>query len=265
MFKNNQIIISIMSAPETNQQRRSNIEFILLEGEENVSECTLVGGYFGLGRVGYLSINHLIENLDVRLIGYINSDFIPPFVSMYSEKMRAPFELWRHKNLIILATHFEPYKYEQRSFAEALVKFAKSNNLSSIIQIGGLDKRYQPDPEFNATVVVSNSYDQENKGPKIPVMDEGLYVTGPAALVMLYSQYFSMASILLLPYAERSRPDPKAAAIAISTINDLIGIDCDVEALIDEGQSIEIEEQGAREIAEKESMLEGKSDSGMFV
>ncbi len=254
-----------MSAPESKTpQGKSVVEFVLFEGEEDLTGCVLTGGYFGLGRVGYLSINHLIENLDVRLIGYVNSDFIPPFISVFNGKLRAPFEIYRYQDLVILATHFEPYKYEQRSIAEAIVKWAKNMRLSHIVQIGGLDKRFQSDAEFDACIVKSTYYDHDKLGPKVPMMDEGLFVTGPAALVMLYSEFYKMSSILLLPYAERARPDPKAAAIAISMINTVFGVDCNVDPLVDEGQALEIEEQGAREIAEKQELLED-SDTGMFV
>lgn len=254
-----------MSAPESKTpQGKSIVNFILFEGEEDISGCVLVGGYFGLGRVGYLSINHLIETLEVRKIGFVNTDFIPPFISVSDGKLRAPFELYRHENLIILATHFEPYKYEQRSIAESIVKWARDKNLANIVQIGGLDMRFQSDEEFDACIVKSSHYDQESLGPKLPLMDEGLFVTGPAALVMLYAEFYKIPSILILPFAERSRPDPKAAALAIKTINDTFGIDCNVDPLIDEGKSIEIEEAGAREIAEREELMED-SNTGMFV
>lgn len=252
-----------MSTPEINPSK-SNVDFILLPGEENLEGCTLVGGYFGLGRVGYLSINHMLENLEVRLVGYVNSDFIPPFISIKDKKLRAPFEIFRHENLLIFATHFEPYKYEQRSIADAIVKWAKEKGIKSIIQIGGLDKRYQSDEEFDSSVVFSSHWNFEELGPKINAMDEGLYVTGPAALVMLYAEFYQMPALLLLPFAERARPDPKAASIAISTINRMFGIDCNVDALVDEAKSLEIEEQGAKEIAEKTELLEN-SDRGMFV
>ncbi|MCY3410480.1 MAG: proteasome assembly chaperone family protein [Candidatus Heimdallarchaeota archaeon] len=252
-----------MSAPESKAEK-STIEFILFDEEQDLTDCVLVGGYFGLGRVGYLSINHLLNHLDVRLIGYINSDFIPPFVSISNEKIRAPFELYRYNNLLILATHFEPYKYEQRSIAEAIVKWAKIHEIAHIVQIGGLDKRYQSDEEFDLTIVKTKAYDQESLGPKVPLMDEGLYVTGPAALVMLYAEFYHRSAVLLLPYAERARPDPSAAALALKTLGTIFDIKIDIEELEDEGKSLEIEEQGAKDIAEKTELLEN-SDHGMFV
>ena len=72
-----------MSATEESSPKKSKIEFILKNPDEDISGCTLVAGFYGLGRVGFISVNHIVQKLDAKLIGYLVSEFIPPFLSIY--------------------------------------------------------------------------------------------------------------------------------------------------------------------------------------
>ena len=103
---------------EEKNKGNSKIEFFLMEGKEDISNCTLVTGFYGLGRVGFISVNHLVETLNAELIGYLVSEALPPFLSIKDSKLRLPFELYRFGDVVFLTTYFEPYKYEHRSFSK---------------------------------------------------------------------------------------------------------------------------------------------------
>ena len=70
-------------------------------------------------------------------------------------------------------------------------------------------------------------------------MQQGLYVIGPLALVLLYAEIFDLPAVAILPYAEASRPDPRAAAVAVKRIGELYGFKVGVEDLLEEARKIE--------------------------
>ena len=166
----------------------SKIEFLILDKYKGkLSGCTLVTGFYGIGKVGFISVNHMVEKLGAERIGAILSDFLPPFLSVKNDNLVLPFEIYKYQDIIFLSAFFEPYKYEHRSFARALVKWAKKNELSHSILIGGLDSRLKTEDELLAKGVYSSKFKEKFKSLPVPIMDEGLFITGPLALVLMLS------------------------------------------------------------------------------
>ena len=167
----------------------SNVEFIIKDEFKNtLSGCTLVTGFYGIGKVGFISVNHMVERLGAERIGAVLTDFLPPFLSVKHERLVLPFEIYKYKDIVFLSAFFEPYKYEHRSFAHQLVKWAKENEISHAILIGGLDSRLKTDDEVIAKGVYSTKFKEKFNETPVPIMDEGLFITGPMALVLLYAE-----------------------------------------------------------------------------
>lgn len=243
---------------------KSNVEFVLRAGEENISGCTLISGFYGIGKVGFIAVNHMVQTLKAKLIGYIVTDFLPPFLSVKEERLVLPFEIYRFEDIILINAYFEPYKLEHRSFAQEVVKWSTENDLSQIVLIGGLDSRLRVEDDILAKAVYSTSYKSLNPDTKLDVMDEGLFITGPMALILMYSEINQYPAIGIMPYAERSRPDPIAASHAVEIINDLLGLDCGIDELIQEAESIENEIQTMEGVLE-ENREEDDRNRGMFL
>ena len=247
----------------------SQIEFRINEEFHNqLSGCTLVSGFYGIGKCGFISVNHMVEKLGATKIGAILTDFLPPFLSVRDERLVLPFEIYKHQDVVFITAYFEPYKYEHRSFAHAIVKWAKSNDMSHAILIGGLDSRLKTDDEVLAKGVYSSMFKKKFQDMPVPIMDEGLFITGPMALVLMYAELEDFPAMGIMPYAERSRPDPIAASHAVEIVNDLLQTDIGVEELVQEAESIETELQTMQGLIEEDNQgqeEEPRRDSGMFM
>ncbi len=244
---------------------RSKIDFYLKDENEDLSNCVLITGFYGLGRVGFISVNHFVNKLDVELIGYMVSEFLPPFLSVKGRHLTLPFEIYKYKKLVFLATYFEPYKYEHRSFTEGIIKWAKEKKMSHAILIGGLDSRLNTDKDIIAKVVYTSKYGRLFEEPNLPFMDTGLYISGPMALILMYAEILNFPAIGVLPYAERARPDPIAASRAVEIINEMLGISCGVDELIREAESIENELQELDDLRDDDDDEFPSKDRGMFM
>ena len=146
----NYIMPDSLSLDQSKSRGKSKVEFVFNNPHEDLSSCTLVTGFYGLGKCGFISVNHMVDNLDAKLIGYVVSEFLPPFISIKNERIVLPFEIYRYDDVVFIATYFEPYKYEQRSFAESIIKTANDMNFDRIIIIGGLDSRLRVDNDVLA-------------------------------------------------------------------------------------------------------------------
>ncbi|MHA2169823.1 MAG: proteasome assembly chaperone family protein [Candidatus Kariarchaeaceae archaeon] len=256
--------MSEISNPSGSLLGTSNIQFVLRDETEDFSGCTLVTGFYGIGKCGFIAINHMVQRLKARLIGHIVTDFLPPFLSVKEDRLVLPFELYRYEDIIFLTAYFEPYKYEHRSFARGVIRWVKQNQISRIVLVGGLDARLKTEDEILAKVVYSSAHKKLFGTQNLQVMDEGLYITGPMALVLMFAEIEDIPAIGVLPYAERSRPDPIGASVAVEIVNELIDIDCGIDELVQEAESIETEIQSMEGVLQEESEEQNR-DRGMFL
>ncbi|MFW9922237.1 MAG: proteasome assembly chaperone family protein [Candidatus Thorarchaeota archaeon] len=213
------------------------IDFII-PGDKNFKNNILITGFHGIGTTGFIAIKYIINQIQAEKIGTIISDYIPPFITTKDGKISLPFELFKKDNIVLLLPQFQPYRNEHRLFAEQIVKWSLEANFSKAILIGGLDARLKKKEGDDIRVLATTNYLERNKDTKL-ILEEGLFVTGPLALLLTYYEINDFPAIALLPYAESSRTDPLAAANAIKIINELTSLHIETKRLIQDAEVIE--------------------------
>ncbi|MHA1910740.1 MAG: proteasome assembly chaperone family protein [Candidatus Kariarchaeaceae archaeon] len=260
----------------------SSVDIRLIDGfsKADLKGSTFISGFHGLGESGYIAVNHLIEQLNAVKIGYILTDLLPPFITLKQGSLSLPFEIYYHENLVFVAPSFEPYRLEQRAFSKVLVDFCLECEMKAAYLIGGLDNRLMSideeadqledtsletnpvtedpseDPSASEEMeddellselfrVVKTAAFVSPDDPNFDLndLDEGLFVTGPLALILMYFELNNFPALAILPYAERNRPDPSAASIALEVLNHLLEIDVDLAELEEEAFNIEADIQ----------------------
>jgi uncharacterized protein len=213
---------------------------IVIEDNQDVKGCRLVTGFHGVGLTGYITINHIVKSLHARPIGYIETQHQPALISLAGERISFPFEFYRHEDIIILFPRLQPKRSEVREFTREIVNWVTDGKFKEAILIGGLDNRFKQGNEDMRCVPTRASL-EETKKLKVPLLEESLFVTGPLALMLTYFEMKSFPAIAFLPYSERGRPDPRAAALAVKQLNTMFSLDVDVFELINDAKRIEEE------------------------
>jgi uncharacterized protein len=209
-----------------------------IDGNQNFKDSILITGFHGIGTVGYIATKYIVNELNAHKIGTILSDHQPPFITTKEGKISLPFELFRFKNIIMLVPQFQPYRNEHKVFAEKIVQWTIQSKFKKVILIGGLDSRLKKNENDSLRVIATSSFLNENP-TNYPILEDGLFVTGPLALILTYFEVNNFPTIALLPYAESTRADPLAASKAIEIINEIANINVDVEKLIQDAENIE--------------------------
>lgn len=239
-----------------------DLEFVFKE-PQNFDGCTLLNGWHGIGECGFISMSHLVDKLDAERIGFIITDNIPQFITIKNDKITFPFEIYRKDNIVLILPIFEPIKSEHLVFTKTVVQWSIDQKFKQAVLIGGLDRRLQDESDIKA--IYTKSFRENRKDVEIPVLDEGLYVTGPLAYMLMFYELNDFEAIALLPYAERSRPDPVAASIAIKEINKILDINIKVQDLLDEAEKIEKEIESLLQASKSRKDSDKDTDEGMFV
>ena len=113
--------------------------------------------------------------------------------------------------------------------------------------------------------IYTKEFKDANPQIDIPILDEGLYVTGPLAYMLMFYELNNFPAVALLPYAERSRPDPVSASNAIEQINRILNIDVNINELLEEAEKIEKEIESLIKASKPQEDKDKDSDRGMFV
>ncbi|MBN1328554.1 MAG: proteasome assembly chaperone family protein [Candidatus Heimdallarchaeota archaeon] len=213
---------------------------IMMKINENLifKDNILITGFHGIGTTGFIAIKYITNELDAQKIGTILSEIQPPFITTKDGKISLPFELFKKEENIMLVPQFQPYRHEHKSFAENLVDWTIKSEFKQAILIGGLDARLKKNNDDKIRVIATTAY-LENFNNKLPVLEDGLFVTGPLALILTYYEVNKFPAIALLPYAESSRADPLAASYAIEAINEITNLSINTEKLIQDAEIIE--------------------------
>ncbi len=215
-----------------------DIEFIF-KNKQNFEACTLLTGWHGIGECGFIAMSHLVDKLKAERIGFIITNNIPQFITIKNKQITFPFEIYRKDDIIIVLPIFEPIKSEHLDFTKALVKWSIDNKFKHTLLVGGLDKRLKGESDIK--FINTEKFSGDVSLYESNILDEGLYVTGPLAYMLLFYELYEFPAIAILPYAERSRPDPIAASIAISNISSFLDIEVDIKELQEEAERIEKE------------------------
>lgn len=200
-----------------------------------------ITGFQGFGLVGYLSTRHIIRELNLVKVGFIKTKYMPE-VTMYTRDLGLlyPFEVYAGKagsyKVIVVLHNNTPVERERTRYSEFLAMFAKQLEAREVILVGGLSTELREDPSERYRWIPVNNTSIVLTEAKIL---EDRHVIGPLALTMMFMQAHGLRGVVILPFTEPFRPDPKAGAIAVDVISRILGISISVQKLIEEAAIIE--------------------------
>lgn len=214
-------------------------DIVLIDEFKNYdfSKKVFITGFHGVGATGYIAMRHLIEATDTVKIGYLVADSMPGYVSLENEELSLPFELFMANNFVFFLARSQLWQNEYQKFLEinefirVLAQFVISKNFAEAILIGGLDNKFK-EADVELKTVPTKPFKNQAKSMG-PFLDKGLFVAGPLALLLEHFEVKNFPACAILPYAEPEIIDPKAAAIAIKTIDQYYDfeLNVDIEAL----------------------------------
>lgn len=205
-----------------------------LQLDEKPQGARLVLGFPGFGLVGTIATKFLIEHLDVKKIGSIESGKLLPLAAIHKGSLIGPLDLFYSKkyNLVILQTLSELTGFEWH-LCEAIEELIRDLEVKEVVILEGL-------PSNKAKgAMKSYFYSENNKNLNklgLPELKEGIMM-GVTATLMLRVKETPISSILA--ESPSKFPDSEAAARAIECLDKYWGIDIDSKPLMKAAQNFE--------------------------
>ena len=212
---------------------------VLVE-KKNLKGSTLVTGFHGVGQTGYIATSYMIHALKAERIGFVEVSNPPPWVGTADEGLVTPFEVYSKRKTVLVKLEFSPHRTEEAEFAKVLANWSIGEKFKDAILVGGLDMAFRQNKD-DFCVVPTGAYLDRAKLFKAPILEPGLLVYGPLAVMLSEFEIHNFPAVAVLPYAEPARADPAAAALAIRKIAKAYNFKVDVNELVKDARFIERE------------------------
>jgi uncharacterized protein len=195
------------------------------------------------GLVGTIAGMHLVTTLGLELVGYIDTELMPPLAIVHNQQIRPPIQIYANKQLLVIVSEIPLTAEATRPVATALVRYLQQLRPKSVTALGGTPlppaTRSQLErPEVYAvTNVKVESKRLEAKGIKL--LDEGI-VAGANAIILLEAQRRSLSLTYLMAQSFLNIPDPGAAAEALKALSEITGVPIATDKLVEGAEEVRV-------------------------
>ena len=192
----------------------------------------IFAGFVGAGLVGPLSINHIIEKLEMKEIGVMRSKYLPPSTVFMRGRLRHPFRIYANKEGTICAIICEiTLRMEGLySLVSTILDWAALKGSKEIVILDGVASKEHDNKAYCAAEedLVRTMADRD-----ISMIPQG-FITGLPGGILNECLVREIQGIALLAKANKTSPDPAAAATLIEALNRFYYINIDTTELKEE-------------------------------
>lgn len=211
---------------------------IVETGKYDLKSPYLIEGFPGIGLVGTISANYLVEKLNMEPFGHVISERFSPIASVHNYAPLHPARMYKSKkyNLIVLFSELiipmntiYPLSYE-------ILMWAKKHKCRQIISLGGINIKGDQDAVYGIASLPELSRMIEKKGVKL--IREGV-TTGVSGVLLADCATRNFPAVSLLAEAHAEYMDPRGAALVLNMLSKIINVKIDTAELLNQSKEIE--------------------------
>ncbi|WP_461866372.1 proteasome assembly chaperone family protein [Thermococcus sp.] len=197
-----------------------------------------IEGYPGIGLVGHIAANFLIKELNMDMIGYIESDFLPPMALILEGKPNPPLRFYGKDNLILAVADIYTTPTLVNAIVREIIPYLKENNAQKVISLGGMGIGFFKEQMEVWGVGASDEENNELENAGVKVLTYGS-IMGMSGKMLWEASKERLKAYVLLGETFGDRPDPRAAANVIEALKKFVPMELSTEPLLKEAQMIE--------------------------
>lgn len=205
------------------------------------NNALMLHGLPDVGLVGLIATSHIIGQLKMNEIAYIDSELLPPIVVFREGLPHAPLRIFANDTIIASFGESAIPAKAVHPIVKKLVDWGRSKNTKLMISMGGIPVQERQEIDsvkvYAAASTPALLKTLTDKG--IEIMHGG-FLVGPYALIMRYCAEQDIPAIALLAQSFYDYPDPEAAAATIKEFSKISGVNIDVSKLIEGGEEIRL-------------------------
>lgn len=200
---------------------------------------TVFAGFVGAGLVGPVAIRHIIKELGMQEIAVMRSRHLPPSTVFMKGRLRHPFRFYSSPDGTICAIICEITLRMDGLYAmvSAILDWAAEKGSKEIVILDGVASE---DHDGRAYCAAEEDLVRTMADRDISMIPQG-FITGVPGGILNECLTREIRGIALLAKADRTKPDPVAAATLIGALNRFYEMGIGTAELQEEGERISTE------------------------
>jgi uncharacterized protein len=198
-------------------------------------------GFPDVGLVGVIAASHLIDELGLEEVAYIDSRLLPPIIVLHEGIPHSTLRIFGN-NDILLAVSETPISADIiYPMMDALIDWGRSKRVKMMVSLSGMPVEDRQDVQELKVFAAGSSPEMvktiQDKG--VEALMDG-YMVGPQAIMLMRCSQTGLAGVTLLAQCFLNYPDPEAAAQILKGLDTLTGVKVDTNKLLEKGEEIRL-------------------------
>jgi len=212
---------------------------VILEKEPSVENPILIEGFPGIGLVGNIASQYIVNELNMTYLGAMTSKFFPPLAVLLGGVVNMPVRIYEDvgKGIVILTADVPVHPLASYDIGREIVSWAESINVREMVCLAGITVMSEEHRVFGA---VSRKDLLDRIKDMVEVFELGT-ITGITGSIMNECRIKNMPAICLLGETTSADPDPRAAISTIETLNKIYALGVSTSKLAEQAQQIEVQ------------------------
>lgn len=234
---------------------------IITKLDKKPKDVTIIEGFPGIGLIGTIASEYLVEHLGCEQIGSMLHTKMPAMTAIHNQAVVPPIGIYycKSKNLVLIHGIGATQGIEW-DISEEILKVAKELKAKEIISlegVGTMEAEPEPTSDKVNTFYFTSGKSEGKKFEKMGCtpLKEGIIMGVTGSMLVNSIKKVTMSSLFAETHS--NMPDSKAAAEVIAKVSEYLGIKIDVKPLIQQAEKFEgklktILENGGKATVEQE-------------
>lgn len=223
----------------------------------------IIEGFPGIGLVGNIACQHIIEELGMKYVGSIDSRYFPPLAVLFNGIVYMPVRIYEapKKDIIVIISDIPIHPTASYDLSKALVEWMISIKAKNIISIAGIATTTGLRRVFGGA---TNQEMLERIKDKTEIFQVGT-ISGISGSIMTECFIRKIPAMSLLGETPGPNPDPRAAVEVLNVLNKIFDLSINTEKLMNQAEQIELElSKLAEQVQTTESPMLPKKEFPMY-
>lgn len=198
----------------------------------------ILAGKYGLvalpdtGLVGVIAASHIVRSKNLREVGHVRSEVLPPIIVVHNGEPKSPVRLYSDDTVVAVVSETPLPTGTYRILAKEIARWAKDRGVKLLISLTGIAVQNRLEIDKPEVFCLGGSAETRDllKSRKIPLLEEG-FIAGPHAFILNECIEQAVPIGVLLAQSHSQFPDPGAAVSMLECLNEAFGLDVDVQSL----------------------------------
>lgn len=235
-------------------------EIKIIEKAQIPTSAVMLFGFPDVGLVGVIAASHLIEELGLVEIAYLDSRLMPPLIVLHEGLPHSSIRIFGNDK-IIMAVSETPISAEIiYQVMDTLIEWGRSKKVRLMVSLSGMPIEDRQDAKELKVFAAASSPEMlrtvQDKG--IEALMEG-YMVGPQAIMLMRASQIGVPAITLMAQCFLNYPDPEAAAEVLKGLATMTEIKVDIAKLLEKGEEIRLKARDVMQRTQQEMSKMKKS------